>query len=217
MLGVVVLAEGVEGTRSVDGGRTTLHQEGNPNRFGGFFFGGAGAGCPAGVGGDATIALGVHGQREGDEFLHLRGQRPLGHGAGVQLLEPGVDVRNRLAQVAGEGGEGLLDGFSMLVGHGNTVPQRVLRYPSVMEIDPTISKDVLMRLKRARGQLDGVINMIEEDRSCGDIVTQLAAVSKALDRAGFKIVATGLKQCWEDGERAPMSAEELEKLFLSLA
>jgi hypothetical protein len=59
--------------------------------------------------------------------------------------------------------------------------------------------------------------MIEEDRSCGDIVTQLAAVSKALDRAGFKVVATGLKQCWEDGDKAPMTAEELEKLFLSLA
>ena len=86
-----------------------------------------------------------------------------------------------------------------------------------MEIDPAISRDVLVRLKRARGQLDGVINMIEDARSCGEIVTQLAAVSKALDRAGFKVVATGLKQCWEDGDKAPMTPEELEKLFLSLA
>ena len=86
-----------------------------------------------------------------------------------------------------------------------------------MEIDPAISRDVLLRLKRARGQLDGVINMIEDDRSCGEIVTQLASVSKALDRAGFKVVATGLKQCWEDGDKAPMTPEELEKLFLSLA
>ena len=70
-----------------------------------------------------------------------------------------------------------------------------------MEIDPAISRDILVRLKRARGQLDGVINMIEDDRSCGEIVTQLAAVSKALDRAGFKVVATGLKQCWEDGDK----------------
>ncbi|MEC8505000.1 MAG: metal-sensitive transcriptional regulator [Actinomycetota bacterium] len=86
-----------------------------------------------------------------------------------------------------------------------------------MEIDPAISRDVLLRLKRARGQLDGVINMIEDDRGCGEIVTQLAAVSKALDRAGFKVVAAGLKQCWEDGDKAPMTPEELEKLFLSLA
>ena len=86
-----------------------------------------------------------------------------------------------------------------------------------MEIDSAISRDVLLRLKRARGQLDGVINMIEDDRSYGEIVTQLAAVSKALNRAGFKVVATGLKQCWEDGDKAPMTPEELEKLFLSLA
>ena len=86
-----------------------------------------------------------------------------------------------------------------------------------MEIDSAISRDVLLRLKRARGQLDGVINMIEDDRSCGEIVAQLAAVSKALNRAGFKVVATGLKQCWEDGDKAPMTPEELEKLFLSLA
>ncbi len=86
-----------------------------------------------------------------------------------------------------------------------------------MDMDPTVTRDIVMRLKRARGQLDGVINMIEDERSCGDVVTQLAAVSKALDRAGFKVVANGLQQCWEQGEDAPLTQEELEKLFLSLA
>ena len=86
-----------------------------------------------------------------------------------------------------------------------------------MNIEPTVSHDVVLRLKRARGQLDGVINMIDEERACADIVTQLAAVSKALDRVGFKIVASGLQQCWEHGDDAPMTREELEKLFLSLA
>ena len=59
--------------------------------------------------------------------------------------------------------------------------------------------------------------MIEEGRSCTDVVTQLAAVSKALDRAGFKVVASGLQQCWEKGDDAPLSRQDLEKLFLSLA
>ncbi|BBZ54605.1 MULTISPECIES: metal-sensitive transcriptional regulator [Mycobacteriaceae] len=79
---------------------------------------------------------------------------------------------------------------------------------------------VLARLRRAQGQLAGVISMIEQGRECKDVVTQLAAVSKALDRAGFKIVATGLRECLsgnvEEG-RAPMTEAELEKLFLSLA
>lgn len=87
----------------------------------------------------------------------------------------------------------------------------------VMDIEPIVSRDIVTRLKRARGQLDGVINMIEEQRSCADVVTQLAAVSKALDRAGFKIVASGMQQCLQRGDDAPMTAEELEKLFLSLA
>lgn len=79
---------------------------------------------------------------------------------------------------------------------------------------------VLNRLRRAHGQLAGVISMIEQGRSCKDVVTQLAAVSRALDRAGFKIVATGLRECMtgdpKDGAE-PMTEAELEKLFLALA
>jgi DNA-binding FrmR family transcriptional regulator len=79
---------------------------------------------------------------------------------------------------------------------------------------------VLNRLRRAQGQLAGVISMIEQGRDCKDVVTQLAAVSRALDRAGFKIVATGLRECitgaQDDGSK-PMTEAELEKLFLALA
>ena len=45
---------------------------------------------------------------------------------------------------------------------------------------------VLNRLRRAQGQLAGVISMIEQGRDCKDVVTQLAAVSRALDRAGLQ-------------------------------
>lgn len=86
--------------------------------------------------------------------------------------------------------------------------------------DEAAITDVLNRLRRAQGQLGGVIAMIEQGRECKDVVTQLAAVSRALDRAGFKIVATGLRECVlgnaADG-KAPLSEDELEKLFLSLA
>ena len=74
---------------------------------------------------------------------------------------------------------------------------------------------VLNRLRRAQGQLAGVIAMIEADRECRDVVTQLAAVSRAIDRAGFKIVASNMRACLTGD--SPMSAEELEKLFLTLA
>ena len=81
---------------------------------------------------------------------------------------------------------------------------------------------VLTRLRRAHGQLGGVIAMIEQGRSCKDVVTQLAAVSRALDRAGFKIIASGLRDCITRPGVGPadapaVSMDELEKLFLSLA
>ena len=54
-----------------------------------------------------------------------------------------------------------------------------------------------------------------------DVVTQLAAASRALDRAGFKIIATGLKQCalqeQEGNGTAGNDRAQLERLFLSLA
>ena len=85
-----------------------------------------------------------------------------------------------------------------------------------MQVEEEVVGEVVARLRRARGQLDGIIAMVESGRSCKDIVTQLAAASKAIDRAGFKIVASGIRQCTND-QNAPMTPEELEKLFLSLA
>ncbi|WP_371501782.1 metal-sensitive transcriptional regulator [Kitasatospora sp. NBC_00374] len=88
-----------------------------------------------------------------------------------------------------------------------------------MQVDDDSVGAVLNRLRRAQGQLAGVIAMIEAGRDCKDVVTQLAAVSRALDRAGFKIVASGMRQCMAtaDGDTPPMSEAELEKLFLALA
>jgi DNA-binding FrmR family transcriptional regulator len=79
---------------------------------------------------------------------------------------------------------------------------------------------VLNRLRRAQGQLAGVISMIENGRDCKDVITQLAAVSRALDRAGFKIVASGLRECANTTSaegNTPLTEAELEKLFLALA
>lgn len=86
-----------------------------------------------------------------------------------------------------------------------------------MQIDPADLKAVLARLKRARGQLGGVITMIEDGRECEDIVTQLAAVSKAVDRAAFQTISIGLRQCLADDDSDDLDAQKLEKLFLSLA
>lgn len=82
-------------------------------------------------------------------------------------------------------------------------------------------KPVLNRLRRAQGQLGAVISMVEQGKDCRSVVTQLSAVSSALDKAGFAIIATAMKECMaEDGrgsQDGDLSVEDLEKLFLSLS
>ena len=88
----------------------------------------------------------------------------------------------------------------------------------MVELKPEDMTPVINRLRRAQGQLGGVLKMIEDGRDCQDVVTQLAAVSRALDRAGFAIIATGLKQCLIESDGADtIDTKTMEKLFLSLA
>ena len=88
--------------------------------------------------------------------------------------------------------------------------------------DPQTQRKIANRLKRARGQLDAVIEAVESGGSCRDVVTQLSAVSTALDRAGFVIVSSAMQYCITDPETASaeedgLTVYELEKLFLSLS
>ncbi len=83
-----------------------------------------------------------------------------------------------------------------------------------MELRPEKTEAIINRLKRAQGQLGGIIRMIEEGRDCKDVATQLSAASKAVGRAGFAVIATGLEQRLQDGST---DIKDLEKLFLSLA
>ena len=86
-----------------------------------------------------------------------------------------------------------------------------------MRIEDDVVGSVVNRLRRAEGQIGGVIRMLQEGRDCKDVVTQLAAVSRALDKAGFAIIAAGFEQCINAGEDGRLDHAQLEKLFLSLA
>lgn len=89
-----------------------------------------------------------------------------------------------------------------------------------MQMNEALAGDALNRLKRAQGQLAAVVNMIEDGDDCVKVLTQLAAASKAIDRAGFKLIASGMRECnraAERGEEEPLTQAELEKLFMALA
>ena len=87
----------------------------------------------------------------------------------------------------------------------------------MVQLDPGTVRPISNRLRRAQGQLNAVIRMLDEGQDCEAVVTQLAAVSRALDRAGFAIIATGLKQCITEDGAESLDTRKMEKLFLSLA
>lgn len=91
-----------------------------------------------------------------------------------------------------------------------------------MLADEATQKKIVNRLKRAQGQLNAVLAFVEAGGDCKTVVTQLAAVSSALDKAGFQIIATAMKDCLVESPAEARTAdgvsmEELERLFLSLS
>lgn len=89
-----------------------------------------------------------------------------------------------------------------------------------MEIDSDVKAELHRRLARIEGQVRGIQSMLSEDRECRDVVTQIAAASKALEQVGFRLLASGLTTCLQDPEKAEADGypiAEVEKLFLKLA
>lgn len=77
---------------------------------------------------------------------------------------------------------------------------------------------IAKRLKRAHGQLGAIVRMLEEGRSCEDIVMQMAAVGKALNTAAFTLISASLTECIKDPAiDSDATTHKLQKLFLSLA
>jgi DNA-binding FrmR family transcriptional regulator len=77
---------------------------------------------------------------------------------------------------------------------------------------------IAKRIKRAQGQLGAVARMLEEGRNCEEIVTQMSAVSKAVNTAAFTLISASLKECIVEGKSdSDVMTTQLQKLFLSLA
>ena len=79
-------------------------------------------------------------------------------------------------------------------------------------------EDVLLRLRKVEGQVRGLQRMIEQDKDCAEVVCQLSAARRALDKVGFLILSHRMQECMQrkSGE-SERSMEEAMELFLSLA
>ena len=94
------------------------------------------------------------------------------------------------------------------------------RYCGGVQLPEETVADVVRRLRRVEGQVRGIQQMLAEGRDCRDVVTQLSAANKALEQAGFVLVAAGLTWCLEDPERSAAEGYELsdvQKMFTKLA
>lgn len=89
-----------------------------------------------------------------------------------------------------------------------------------MDLSPDVIDELQRRLRRVEGQVRGIQAMLADGRECRDVVTQVAAASRALEQVGFRMLAAGLTSCLEDPVRAEASGypiSEVERLFLKLA
>lgn len=89
-----------------------------------------------------------------------------------------------------------------------------------MDLPARTVDDVQKRLRRIEGQLRGIQQMLADGRECRDVLTQISAASKALDQAGFKLLASGLTYCLNHPEKAAeegYALEDVQKMFMKLA
>jgi DNA-binding FrmR family transcriptional regulator len=94
------------------------------------------------------------------------------------------------------------------------MPKRAV--PIVLQ-DEVQKVEILKRVKRAEGQISGVIRMLEDGRNCEEVVHQMAAVGKAINTAAVTLIAASLQECLADKKtNTPEQRERLQKLFLSL-
>src|SRR5688572_33046563 len=82
------------------------------------------------------------------------------------------------------------------------IPPGVSNILRTMELPEETVHDLMRRLRRVEGQVRGVHQMLAEGRDCREIVTQMSAANKALEQAGFLLVAAGLTWCLQDPERS---------------
>jgi len=78
--------------------------------------------------------------------------------------------------------------------------------------------DVRRRLRRAEGQVGAVVRLLDEGADCRTILTQLSAATRALQQAGFRLLASNVTDCvtCPDDDRQGPDLDELERLFMKL-
>jgi DNA-binding FrmR family transcriptional regulator len=88
-------------------------------------------------------------------------------------------------------------------------------------LDPETKEEIMTRLKRAEGQLRGIQKMLEEERSCQDLIIQLAAVKAAVSQTALAVLSHQLVHCLKteicDGRPVDQVLEKFQEIFKKLS
>ena len=86
-----------------------------------------------------------------------------------------------------------------------------------LAVDPDVKARNLTRLRRIEGQVRGLQNMVDQDRYCADIMTQIASVHEALRSVGRALMRNHLKHCASSAIRSsPEAAEQMYDELVNL-
>ncbi len=77
-------------------------------------------------------------------------------------------------------------------------------------------KQMKNRMKRIEGQVRGILKMMDEEKDCRSVVSQLSAARTALDRTAALIVSTNLEQCIREEQESGESSEDVIKEAVNL-
>ncbi|HHU38086.1 MAG TPA: metal-sensitive transcriptional regulator [Propionibacterium sp.] len=89
--------------------------------------------------------------------------------------------------------------------------------PYALDLSAEELRTLVTRLRRAQGQLGGVATMLEDGRDCREVVTQLQAAKKAIDRTGYLLFQAALRTCLVNPAHDEAEVKRIEKLFLTLS
>jgi CsoR family transcriptional regulator, copper-sensing transcriptional repressor len=77
-------------------------------------------------------------------------------------------------------------------------------------------EDLLLRFNRLNGQISGISQMVEEERYCPEVLTQLSAAIAALEKIGFILLRDHVKHCVADGIKAGDGDAYLDELIATI-
>ncbi len=77
----------------------------------------------------------------------------------------------------------------------------------------SVKKDTLLSLKTARGQIDGILKMVEEERYCIDISKQILSAQSLLKKANLEVLRGHIRTCVADAVKKGEAEAKIEEIF----